>query len=100
VGTRSGCFPDGTGRWLEGLAELVRVAITNVENRREVTASRTRLVAATDETRRRIAEELHDGPKQGLVSAIEVAGPPDAGTSVQVMIPVRLGYGVRNCPDP
>jgi signal transduction histidine kinase len=55
---------------MKGLAELVGVAITNAENRREITASRKRLVAATDETRRRIEQDLHDGPKQGLVSVV------------------------------
>jgi signal transduction histidine kinase len=40
----------------------------HAENRAELTASRARVVAASDETRRRIERDLHDGAQQRLVS--------------------------------
>jgi signal transduction histidine kinase len=61
---------------------LVATAIANAENRAELAASRARVVAAADETRRRIERDLHDGTQQRLVSlglelrAAEVMVPP------------------------
>lgn len=48
--------------------ELVATAIANAEGRAELTASRARIVAASDETRRRLERDLHDGVQQRLVS--------------------------------
>jgi signal transduction histidine kinase len=48
--------------------ELVATAIANAESRAELTESRARVVAAGDETRRRIERDLHDGTQQRLVS--------------------------------
>jgi signal transduction histidine kinase len=47
---------------------LVATAIANSESRAELMASRARIVAAADETRRRIERDLHDGTQQRLVS--------------------------------
>jgi signal transduction histidine kinase len=44
----------------------VATAISNTEARTEVAASRARIVAATDEERRRLVRDLHDGPSRGL----------------------------------
>ena len=49
-------------------AELVAMAIGNAQSRAELAASRARIVAASDETRRRIERDLHDGAQQRLVS--------------------------------
>jgi signal transduction histidine kinase len=46
----------------------VATAIANAESRAELAASRARVVAAADETRRRIERDLHDGTQQRLVS--------------------------------
>ena len=60
-------------------------AIANAENLTELTASRARVVAAADETRRRIERDLHDGAQQRLVSlslalqAAQAAVPPQLG---------------------
>ena len=45
-------------------------AIATAESRAEITRSRARMVAAEDETRRRIRRDLHDGAQQRLVQAI------------------------------
>jgi signal transduction histidine kinase len=46
----------------------VATAIANTESRAQLTASRARIVTASDETRRRIERDLHDGAQQRLVS--------------------------------
>jgi signal transduction histidine kinase len=51
-----------------GFAELVATAISNAVGRAELSASRARIVATADETRRRIERDLHDGAQQRLVS--------------------------------
>jgi signal transduction histidine kinase len=54
---------------LAGFAGLVGTAVANAEAQQALTASRARLVAAADTTRRRIERDLHDGAEQRLVSA-------------------------------
>ena len=50
--------------------ELVATAVANAESRAELAASRRRIVATADETRRRFERDLHDGAQQRLVSTI------------------------------
>jgi PAS domain S-box-containing protein len=50
--------------------ELVATAISNIEARSELAASRARIVAATDAERRRVVRDLHDGAQQRLVHTI------------------------------
>jgi signal transduction histidine kinase len=66
--TRRGRFPPDTAERLADFTELVATAVGNAESRAEVAASRTRIVAAADEARRRIERDLHDGTQQRLVS--------------------------------
>jgi PAS domain S-box-containing protein len=63
-------LPMDTGSRLENFTELVATAISNTEARNEVAASRARIVAATDEERRRVVRDLHDGAQQRLVHTI------------------------------
>jgi signal transduction histidine kinase len=64
---------DDTEARLAQFTELVATAVANVNSRAELAASRARVVAAGDETRRRIERDLHDGAQQRLVSlALEV----------------------------
>ncbi len=61
-------FPDGTEAEIGEFTELVATGIANAESRAELAASRARVVAAADETRRRIERDLHDGAQQRLVA--------------------------------
>jgi signal transduction histidine kinase len=61
--------PDAEER-LASFTELVATAIANADSRAELMASRARIVAAADETRRRIQRDLHDGTQQQLVTLI------------------------------
>jgi signal transduction histidine kinase len=63
-------LPAGTEERVEQFTELVAAAISNVEARRELAASRARIVAATDDERRRVVRDLHDGAQQRLVHTI------------------------------
>ena len=60
--------PDGVEARMAEFTELVATAIANAESRAELAASRARVVAAADETRRRIERDLHDGTQQRLVT--------------------------------
>jgi signal transduction histidine kinase len=61
-------LPTDTELRIASFAELVATAIANAESRGQLMASRARIVAAADETRRRIERDLHDGIQQRLVS--------------------------------
>jgi len=61
-------LPPDTEQRLEKFTELVTTAIANAEAKSELAASRRRIVAASDETRRQIERDLHDGTQQRLVS--------------------------------
>jgi len=65
-------LPPDTEARLADFTELVATAIANAESRAALAASRARLVAAADESRRRIERDLHDGAQQRLVHAVIV----------------------------
>jgi signal transduction histidine kinase len=78
-------LPADTESRLVAFTELLATAIANAESRAELAASRARIVAAGDETRRRIERDLHDGAQQRLVSLglelreAQAAVPPQLG---------------------
>ena len=84
---------------LEKFTELVATAIANVESRSELAASRRRIVAASDEARRRIERDLHDGTQQRLISlalavrAAEADVPPDDGGFRTELSRIATGLG-------
>ena len=55
---------------LAQFADLVAVAIANAEMNAKLIASRARVVATADETRRRLQRDVHDGAQQRLVHAL------------------------------
>jgi signal transduction histidine kinase len=71
-------LPFGMEGRLEKFTELLATAIANAESRSELAASRRRIVAASDQARRRIERDLHDGTQQRLVSLGLAAGAAQA----------------------
>jgi PAS domain S-box-containing protein len=61
-------LPVGAELRIARFAELVATAISNATTRSELIASRARIVAATDEARRKIERNLHDGTQQRLIA--------------------------------
>ena len=61
-------FPHETERRLGAFAELIALAIASAQARDELTASRLRIVEASDAERRRIERNLHDGAQQRLLA--------------------------------
>jgi signal transduction histidine kinase len=68
--TRAEPFSQDTETRLAQFTALVATAIANSEARMEVAASRARIVTATDDERRRVVRDLHDGAQQRLVHTI------------------------------
>jgi signal transduction histidine kinase len=68
VATTREPLPADTEARLAGFAELAATAIANAEAQAALAASRARIVATADATRRRIERDLHDGAQQRLVS--------------------------------
>jgi signal transduction histidine kinase len=84
-------------------SDVVATAISNAQARADLAASRARIVAAGDETRRRIERDLHDGAQQRLVTlglslkAAEQAVPPDLAGLKQEL--ARLASGLAEVLD-
>jgi signal transduction histidine kinase len=68
IASTDGPIPDQAEGRLAEFTELLGTAIANTQSRAELSASRARIVAAADETRRRLERDLHDGIQQRLVS--------------------------------
>jgi signal transduction histidine kinase len=60
----------GMERRLADFTELVATAISNLQARGELAASRARIAAAADDERRRVVHDLHDGAQQRLVQTV------------------------------
>jgi signal transduction histidine kinase len=77
-------LPQETEGRLAKFTQLLGTAIANAESRAELDASRARIVATTDATRRRIERDLHDGAQQQLLSlALEIRA-AQAGTPAEL----------------
>ena len=68
IASTDGPLPDRAEDRLAAFTELLGTAIANTQSRAELSASRIRIVAAADQTRRRLERDLHDGIQQRLVS--------------------------------
>jgi signal transduction histidine kinase len=67
---RSEPLPADAESHIGEFTELVATAVSNLQARSELAASRARIVAATDEERRRVVRDLHDGAQQRLVHTV------------------------------
>jgi signal transduction histidine kinase len=91
VASRAGPLPAGTEKRLARFTSLAATAIANAEAQAALTASRARIVATADATRRRIERNLHDGAQQRLVSlalnlrAAQAAAPPGTGQQLDAI---------------
>jgi signal transduction histidine kinase len=97
VVTRDESLPPGIEERLEKFTDLVATAIANADSRAELAASRRRIVAASDEARRRIERDLHDGTQQRLVSlglavrAAEAVVPPGQAELAAMLSRIATG---------
>jgi signal transduction histidine kinase len=90
--SRVDAIPEGAETRLGEFTELVATAIANAETRAELTASRARIVAASDETRRRLERDLHDGTQQRLISlALDLRNAQDYPPSDSAALKAQLG---------
>jgi PAS domain S-box-containing protein len=70
TGLRERRVAAGMERRLADFTELVATAISNLQARAELAASRARIAAAADDERRRVVRDLHDGAQQRLVHTV------------------------------
>ncbi|MBV8573871.1 MAG: GAF domain-containing sensor histidine kinase, partial [Acetobacteraceae bacterium] len=83
-------LPAGIENELAGFIELVATAIANAQAQADLAASRARVVASADETRRKIERDLHDGAQQQLVTltlqlrAVQAVLPPGHELAVEL----------------
>ncbi|MFG1932157.1 GAF domain-containing sensor histidine kinase [Mycobacterium sp. NPDC048908] len=68
VGSAQGPLPSCTELRMMEFTDLLSTAIATAHHRAELIASRARLVSSTDEARRQITRDLHDGAQQRLVA--------------------------------
>jgi signal transduction histidine kinase len=68
--SRQSGLPAGSESRIAEFTELVATAISNMQARSDLAASRARIVAATDDERRRVVRDLHDGAQQRLVHTV------------------------------
>lgn len=61
-------FPAGAESRLRGFSDLVAQSIVNVRAQEEMRASAARIVRASDDARKRLERNLHDGAQQRLVA--------------------------------
>jgi signal transduction histidine kinase len=70
VRSPGGPLPAEAEAQLTHFAELAALAFAGAEAKANLIASRARIVAATDEARRRLLRDVHDGAQQRLVHAV------------------------------
>jgi signal transduction histidine kinase len=68
AGSTSEPLPEDTEKRMLDFTDLVATAIGNADSQAKLQASRARVLAAADATRRLIERDLHDGTQQRLVS--------------------------------
>jgi PAS domain S-box-containing protein len=74
VGSDVDALPNEPHAALAPFADLLALAITSADAHEQLLESRSRLVAAADDERRRVERDLHDGAQQRLVTlAVQLA---------------------------
>jgi signal transduction histidine kinase len=68
--TQNQLLPRDAEKRISDFTELAATAIAKSQARADLSASRARIVAATDRARRQIERDLHDGTQQRLVSLV------------------------------
>ncbi|MFC4585225.1 ATP-binding protein [Sphaerisporangium corydalis] len=85
---------------MQDFTALAATAIANAENLAQLAASRARVVAAIDDTRRRIERDLHDGTQQHLVSlGLELRRAAIAAPSGATDLKDRLDHALAGLAD-
>lgn len=96
-------LPADTEACVSDFAELIATAIANAHARAELVASRARIVTASDNARRGIERDLHDGAQQRLVTlalqvrTLQMAIPEDPA-ELRSRI-AGIGDGLRTASD-
>jgi signal transduction histidine kinase len=95
--------------WIAAAAGLVVAALVmalslgSARRRADLTASRARIVTSTDEARRRIERDLHDGIQQRLVTlGLELQGVKEAVPAEPRSVPAQIAHvedGMRRVLD-
>ena len=99
--------PEGAEDQLAEFTELVAYAVQNAQTRDELAASRARLVEASDDARRQIERDLHDGAQQRLVvAALELSMldrqfdlDPEAARAMLARAREQLAFGLSELRD-
>jgi signal transduction histidine kinase len=100
AGSRAEPQRAGTEERLAGFTELAATAIANAEAQEALTASRARIVATADATRRRIERNLHDGAQQRLVSlALDLRTAEAAAAAGSGGVPQQLDHVAADLDD-
>ncbi len=95
--------PDAETRICD-FTDLASTAIVNAHTRADLIASRARIVAATDQARRQIERDLHDGTQQRLVSlsmdlrTLEQRMPTSVPTALRSRL-TEIGDGLSEAVD-
>ena len=90
-------LPPDTEVRLAAFTELIATAIANAQAHDELSASRARVVASADETRRKIERDLHDGAQQQFVllalrlRAVQASVPQDQAKLVDELDGIATG---------
>jgi signal transduction histidine kinase len=84
-----GPLPPDLEQRMTQFTDLVATSVANAQNWAELIASRARIVAASDEARRRIERDLHDGAQQSLLTLalrLRWAAPADESDEISTEI--------------
>jgi signal transduction histidine kinase len=93
-------FPPNTEVQIAGFTEIVATAIESAESRAQLAASRARVIAAGDEMRRRLEQNLHDSLQQRLVSlALRLRLTQDTVPAGMPALQADLGHATRELAE-